>query len=116
MTLQRTKMMKNIVVLFTLMATLFLGACSEQTNHSRAVYMLLDTSGTYAKQIGKAQKILRYLLASLNSSDSIALARIDSASFSEKDIIAKVTFDLRPSKTNAQKRAFLEAVDHFQKM
>ncbi len=91
------------------------GACSEQTNHSKAVYMLLDTSGTYTKQIGKAQKILKYLLASLNSSDSLALARIDSASFSEKDIIAKVTFDLRPSKTNAQKRAFLEAIDKFAK-
>jgi hypothetical protein len=107
--------MKKIIFLFVLIVTLSLNACSEQSNHSRSVYMLLDTSGTYAKQISKAQKILKYLLGTLNSSDSLALARIDSASFSEKDIIAKVTFDLRPSKTNAQKRAFLEVIDKFAK-
>jgi hypothetical protein len=77
--------------------------------------MLLDTSGTYTQQIEKAQGIVKYLLGTLNSGDSLALARIDSGSFSEKDIIAKITFDLRPSKANSQKRAFLEAVDQFAK-
>lgn len=35
--------------------------------------------------------------------DSLALASIDSGSFSEKDIVAKMTFDRRPSVTNKQK-------------
>ena len=34
-----------------------------------------------------------------------------SRSFSEKDIIAKATFDNRPSQANAQKRAFREKID-----
>ena len=95
--------------------TVLVSACSESRPQTKAVYMLLDTSGTYTQQVDKAQKIVTFLLGTLNSGDSLALARIDSASFSEKDIIAKVTFDLRPTKANAEKRAFLDAVDRFAK-
>jgi hypothetical protein len=107
--------MKHIPWLFPVIMAVFITACSESKPQTRAVYMLLDTSGTYTKQIDKAQKIVKFLLGNLNSGDSLALARIDSASFSEKDIIAKVTFDLRPTKANAEKRAFLNAVDQFAK-
>lgn len=106
--------MKKLSILI-LAVTFILTACSESKPTTRAVYMLLDTSGTYTKQIDKAQKILKYLLHELDSGDSLALARIDSASFSEKDIVAKITFDLRPSKANAQKRAFLTTIDQFSK-
>ncbi len=41
------------------------------------------------------------------------MARIDTGSFSEKDIVAMVTFDERPSVANQQKRAFLESIDRF---
>ena len=41
------------------------------------------------------------------------MARIDTGSFSEKDIIAKTTFDERPSAANAQKRAFAQKVQDF---
>jgi hypothetical protein len=37
----------------------------------------------------------------------------DSESFSEKDIIAKVSFDDRPSYANQQKRAFRQKLDRF---
>jgi hypothetical protein len=53
------------------------------------------------------------LLATLDSGDSIAIARIDSGSFSEKDIIARVTFDDRPSTSNQQKRQFKTQIDKF---
>ena len=75
--------------------------------------MLLDTSGTYTEELNKAQKIINYLLLTLNSGDSVAVARIDSGSFSEKDIVAKVTFDNRPSAVNEQKRAFKRRIDEF---
>jgi hypothetical protein len=74
--------------------------------------MLVDTSGTYAQEAGKAQLIINYLLGSLQAGDSLAVARVQSRSFSEKDIIAKATFDTRPSQENAQKRAFREKVDN----
>ncbi len=92
---------------------LVLTGCGEPVPHTRAVYLLLDTSGTYTKEIKKAQTIANYLLGILTSGDSLALARIDSGSFTEKDIISKVTFDTRPSYTNQQKRAFRQKLDRF---
>ena len=109
------KLMKCLFRLIPLILIWLLSSCSEPKPQTKAIYMLLDTSGTYTNQVDKAKKIIKYLLGTLGSGDSLALARIDSASFSEKDIIAKVTFDLRPSKSNAEKRAFLGAVDQFSK-
>jgi len=90
-------------------------ACTDQRSHSQAVYMLIDTSGTYAAEINKAQVIINYLLGTLQPGDSLAVARVKTRSFSEKDIIAKVTFDNQPSRANAQKRAFREQIDAFVK-
>jgi hypothetical protein len=85
--------------------------CGDSKSHNHAVYMLVDTSGTYASEIGKAQLIVNYLLGSLQPGDSLAVARVKSRSFSEKDIIAKATFDRRPSHANTQKRAFRDAIE-----
>ncbi|HEX2197821.1 MAG TPA: VWA domain-containing protein [Burkholderiales bacterium] len=85
--------------------------CGDARNHAHAVYMLVDTSGTYAQEANKAQLIINYLLGTLQPGDSLAVARVKSRSFSEKDIIAKATFDVRPSQANAQKRAFRDTVD-----
>jgi hypothetical protein len=75
--------------------------------------MLLDTSGTYTAELEKAQSIINYLLGTLQPGDSLAVARIDTGSFSEKDIVKKTTFDGRPSVSNEQKRAFRQTVDDF---
>jgi hypothetical protein len=93
-------------------AALAATGCVDSRSHSHAVYMLVDTSGTYAQEAGKAQVIINYLLGSLQPGDSLAVARVQSRSFSEKDIVAKATFDSRPSQENAQKRAFRDRVDN----
>ena len=49
---------------------------ADQKSHAQAVYMLVDTSGTYAEEIGKAQQIINFLLGALNSGDSLAVARV----------------------------------------
>ena len=77
----------------------------------RAVYVLLDTSGSYGVEIEQVHASLRLLLKTLGAGESLALARIDSASFSEKDIVARMTFDVRPSMANSQKRAFLQIIN-----
>jgi hypothetical protein len=87
--------------------------CADSKAHAHAVYLLVDTSGTYAQEVGKAQMIVNYLLGALNPGDSLAVARVRSRSFSEKDIIAKATFDNRPSQANAQKRAFRDEFEAF---
>lgn len=94
------------------LAALAAAGCGDSRSHAHAVYMLVDTSGTYAQEAGKAQLIVNYLLGTLQPGDSLAVARVQSRSFSEKDIIAKATFDTRPSQANAQKRAFRDKIDN----
>ena len=98
--------------LMTVLLFLGVAGCADPKEHSHAVYMLIDTSGTYSQESAKAQLIVNYLLGTLQPGDSLAVARVKSRSFSEKDIIAKATFDSRPSQANAQKRAFREAIDN----
>ncbi|HEX7220230.1 MAG TPA: VWA domain-containing protein [Burkholderiales bacterium] len=105
-------MLKRLLLLF---AVLIAAGCGDPRSHSQAVYVLIDTSGTYALEAAKAQLIINYLLGTLQPGDSLAVARVESRSFSEKDIVAKATFDTRPSQANAQKRAFREATDAFLK-
>ena len=100
-------------VLLTGLLALGLMGCGEPAKRNVGVYMLLDTSGTYTDEIGKAQQIINFTLSQLNPGDSFAVARIDTASFSEKDIVARVTFDERPSTANGQKRQFQESVNAF---
>jgi len=106
-------MVKRLLLSLFLASALW--SCSNPRSHSQAVYMLVDTSGTYAAEINKAQLIINYLLGTLQPGDSLAVARVKSRSFSEKDIIAKVTFDNRPSQANAQKRAFRDQINAFVK-
>jgi VCBS repeat-containing protein len=100
-------------MLLGLILPFLIAACTQPGANQRAVYMLLDTSGTYTNQLDKAQAIINHLLATLESNDSLAVARIDSGSFSERDIVAKVTFDQRPSVANDQKRAFRNKINEF---
>ena len=103
--------MNGKTVVLSLVCWLLVACSAEQrVLHTQGVYMLLDTSGTYAKEIEKAQQIIQYTLTKLDSGDSFAIARIDTGSFSEKDLLAKATFDDRPSAANSQKRQFLEQV------
>jgi len=89
--------------------------CSEGGPQNTGVYLLMDTSGTYTKELDSAVKLVNVILVKLEPSDSFAVARIDTGSFNEKDIIAKVTFDDRPSQANQQKRHFRASLDKFVK-
>lgn len=109
-------MKRYLLAGFMLFGALFVGACGDSRVHSQAVYMLVDTSGTYAKEMNKATRIINYLLATLNPGDSLAVAKVETRSFTEKDIVAKVTFDKRPSQATQQKRVFKTRIDEFSKV
>jgi hypothetical protein len=95
-----------------LAAAALTSACDAgPTGHG--VFLLLDTSGTYSGELGQARTVINYLLGTLDPGDSFAVARIDGGSFSEKDILVRVTFDERPSVANDQKRYFLETIGTF---
>jgi len=106
-------MKRFMLVGIMLFGTLFVSACGDSRVHSQAVYMLVDTSGTYAQEMNKATRIINYLLATLNPGDSLAVAKVETRSFSEKDIVARVTFDKRPSQATQQKRAFKSKIEEF---
>ncbi len=114
--MQRGEQIRTLRVLLLLIVSAALAltaGCSREGSRAKGVYMLLDTSGTYAIELKKAKAIINYLLGTLQPGDTLAVGRIDTGSFSEKDIVAKVTFDSRPSVANNQKRAFQKKVDDF---
>lgn len=104
-------------LILLVVAAFFLQSCSDEpaVPNTRGVYMLMDTSGTYTKELKQAQRVINYILSQLGPGDSFAVARVDTGSFSEKDIVAKVTFQDRPSMTNQQKRVFREKINKFVK-
>lgn len=107
--------MKRIISFVAVLAVFGLAGCGEPQPTSRGVYMLMDTSGTYTKELKKAQDIINAILTKLDTGDTFAVARIDTGSFSEKDILAKVTFDDRPSMANQEKRRFRDTIHRYVK-
>lgn len=105
--------MRKLILVATAAVTAALAACGEPPKRNTGVYMLIDTSGTYTKEIDQARQIINVILARLEPDDAFAVARVDTGSFSERDIVAKMHFDDRPSVANQQKRQFRERVDQF---
>jgi hypothetical protein len=97
--------------------TTLLGACvisgCDAVPPGTGVFLLLDTSGTYADELTRAETVINYLLGTLDPGDSFGVARIDGGSFSEKDILFRATFDERPSVANDQKRQLMETAAQF---
>lgn len=106
-------MKRKVVALLFFLLSAALMACPDTVSHSRGVFLLMDTSGTYRTELEKARAIVNYLLGTLEPGDSFGVARIDTGSFSEKDIIMRTTFDRRPSVSNVQKRMFCGKIDDF---
>jgi len=93
-------------------AVVMLTACAGPvTPRNTGVYLLIDTSGTYNNEVRKAEQIILFVLGKTQPGDSFAVARIDTASFTERNIIAKATFDDRPSTANQQKRCVARHVE-----
>lgn len=109
--------MRGLNVLTIALFAFMFSACSSEPSgpYNHGVYMLIDTSGTYTQELDSAQRIINFTLSKLNPGDTFAVARVDTGSFSEKDIVYKQSFDDRPSITNQQKRKFRDAINKFVK-
>ena len=113
---QCLKPAKLSAIFFAAVTSTLIGlqGCSDDNHHyAKGIYLLLDTSGTYTQELDKAKHVINYMLAMLEPGDTFAVARIDSGSFSEKDIVAKVVLDPRPSVASKQKREFASTIDQF---
>ena len=62
---------------------ILLGGCGEPPNTSRAAVVLIDIQDDYAAELTQARTLTNYLLANLQSGDSVAVAFIDNSSRSE---------------------------------
>lgn len=103
-----------VTALCALLMVVNIAGCSRHNAaRDQGIYMLLDTSGTYAKELETAQKIINHVLAKMQPGDTFAVQRIDTGSFSEKDIIYSKSFDMRPSKANEQRRLFKSKMEEF---
>lgn len=103
---------RGVYLLGTALLVLATTGCSSEPRGT-GVFLLLDTSGTYAEELEKARRVTNYLLGTLDPGDSFGVARIDAGSFSEKDILVRMTFDERPTVANDQKRRFKARTDSF---
>ena len=104
----------------TLNATLFsvlalaLGGCSDNKDYETAICALADISGTYAKEKKSMVNIIKAgILPKMMPGDSLYLITIDSSSYDEKNVKAKLTLDYRPSQANQQRLEFSERLDQF---
>ena len=53
-----------------------LSGCANQQDYYHSVYMLVDTSGTYSEQVGKAKNVVNYILGTLQPGDSLAVDEV----------------------------------------
>ncbi|MEX0916216.1 MAG: VWA domain-containing protein [Wenzhouxiangellaceae bacterium] len=104
------RMLQRTTIVFLM---LLLIACGAPRDNNRAVVVLVDISREYATEMEKARTLTNYLLGSLTSGDSIAIAFIDNSSFSERNFIARADFDHRPSVTTRQKHQVRAELDAF---
>jgi hypothetical protein len=103
----------KLKLVMAMMLMTMLVACGEARNHSRAVFVLIDIHGDYASEVEKARTLTNYLLGTLDSGDSIAIAFIDNSSFSERNFIARADLDHRPSVATQQKRVVSAELNAF---
>jgi hypothetical protein len=75
---------------------LALGGCEERLPNA-AVYALLDVSGSYFRELDKAVRALRVMMAGLRAHDSFAVAEIGACSFSDDAVLLRLTAPDRPT-------------------
>jgi hypothetical protein len=82
-------------------------ACSQQGEYSLSLCLAVDVSGTYTDQLDEVINITRTgILPFLLPGDSLVVVRIDSQSYEQENVVARLALDQRPSNANAQKLAF----------
>jgi hypothetical protein len=65
--MQRNSRLNSCLIVASALFAVILATagCAQKTDHTKGVYMLLDTSGTYTEELAKARAIVNYLLGSL---------------------------------------------------
>lgn len=101
-----------LVLLTAIVAT----GCTDNKAYEASYCALADVSGTYASEKGSIVKIIKAgILPEMIPGDSLFFILIDSNSYTEDNLVAKMTLDYRPTEANSQKLAFSKSLDKFAK-
>jgi hypothetical protein len=102
--------MRWAVAILLLAQVVGIAGCTEAARTPRAAYLLIDAPRLRSAQ---AQAVVNYLLSALQPGDSFGIASLGTGNFSDRDTIASVLLDPRPSLATQQKRFLKKRFDEF---
>jgi hypothetical protein len=98
-----------------LAAGLALAACDGLvTRDDRAVFVLIDVSGTYFAELEDSVRGAKLLASSLDAGDRLVVAEVGSCSFDDDAIVLDARLPDRPSEAAAAKTRSLLALDEYE--
>jgi len=107
-------MIKNTLLAMTLVTAV--AACSDSKQYETSYCALVDVSGTYAgEKLSVVNTVKAGIVPQMIPGDSMFFVMIDSNSYSEDNLVTKLTLDYRPTKANSQKLAVAQKLDEFGK-
>lgn len=107
-------MIKNALLAITLVTAV--AGCSDSKQYETSYCALVDISGTYAGEKSSVVNTVKAgIVPQMIPGDSMFFVMIDSNSYSEDNLVTKLTLDYRPTKANSQKLAVAQKLDEFGK-
>ncbi|KCZ91813.1 vWA domain-containing protein [Hyphomonas johnsonii] len=95
------------------LSLVILAGCGAIKSNSRAVFVLVDASGSYARTMEESITTSRLIVAKLNPNDSIAVAQISSCSFSDDSVVFNQRLPGIPSQASHMKQAIFGALNAY---
>ena len=90
--------------------------CTDSKQYETSYCSLVDISGTYAKEKSSVVNTVKAgIVPQMIPGDSLFFVTIDSNSYSEDNLVTKLTLDYRPTTANSQKVAVAKKLDEFGK-
>lgn len=110
--------MRKIIKYFLVAVSLssMIAACTDSKEYETSYCTLVDISGTYsAEKKGVVNIVKAGILPKMIPGDSLFFVKIDSNSYSEENLVTKLTLDYRPTQANNQKLILSKKLDKFGK-
>ena len=110
--------MRKIIKYFLVAVSVssMIAACTDSKKYETSYCTLIDISGTYsAEKKGVVNIVKAGILPKMIPGDSLFFVKIDSNSYSEENLVTKLTLDYRPTQANNQKLILSKKLDKFGK-
>ena len=90
--------------------------CTDSKQYETSYCSLIDISGTYAAEKSSVVNTVKAgIVPQMIPGDSLFFVMIDSNSYSEDNLVTKLTLDYRPTTANEQKLKVAKQLDEFSK-